>query len=83
MRENKADFHTVVFDDQKVFNAKGEGKHGSDADRTIYYRRGFGSYRVGSMYRCKDMEELKSLLDLPGDKLPKAAAPLAGYEGYK
>lgn len=87
MQENQADGHTVVFDDQKIFNAKGDGKHGDDQDRAIYYRRGFGSFRVtganGGMYRCRDMNELHQMMDLPAKALPPAAQPPKGYSGYK
>jgi hypothetical protein len=51
---NKAIFHTIV-----------ETRSG-----TIYYRRGVGSFRVGGMYKVKDVNELKSLLGTPDDKLP-------------
>lgn len=71
-RKNKATFHTVVLDDSKVFNANGAGVH-DDSQRAILYRRGSGSFRLAKMYRCKDEEELKSLLDLPTKKLPLGA----------
>lgn len=79
MRENKADYHTIVFDDHKVFNANGPGKHGSDSDRVIYYRRGFGSFRVGGMHKVKDTDELNKLLDMKTDDLPAAARPPKTY----
>ena len=71
-KNNKATFHTVVIDDHKVFNAKGEGQH-DESKRAIYYRRGFGSFRVNTMHRVKDMAELKKLLDTPNEQLPDAA----------
>lgn len=68
-----ATFHTVVSDDQKVFNAKGEGVH-DDSQRKYYYRRGVaGSARVGNMYECKDEAELKKLMEMPEAELPTAA----------
>lgn len=78
MRENDAHFHTVVFDDRKVYNAKGEGLH-DDSQRVILYRRGYGSFRTGGMYRVRDMDELDRLLSLPTADLPRAAQPPAGY----
>lgn len=83
MAENRADFHTVVFDDHAVFNAKGEGRHGPDSARVIYYRRGFGSFRVGGMHRCANMAELRSLMDMPAASLPSGAKPPAAYAGFK
>lgn len=71
--EHKATFHTVVYDDQKVFNAKGDGVHGSEANRAIYYRRGAGSFRVDGMYKVKDHAELKSLIQMHENALPKEA----------
>lgn len=72
MTEHSAPFHTVVFDDRKVFNANGECQH-DDSKRQILYRRGFGSFRTGAMYKCKDMAELNKMIDMPDDKLPPAA----------
>lgn len=71
-RKNKAQFHTVVLDDSKVFNALGEGKH-DESQRRILYRRGAGSFRLEKMHVCKDMAELKTLIDTPTKKLPPAA----------
>lgn len=71
-RKNKAQFHTVVLDDSKVFNAKGAGKH-DDSKRVILYRRGAGSFRLSKMYVCKDMDELKKLINTPTKKLPNGA----------
>jgi len=71
-RKNKATVHTVVFDDSRVYNANGPGKH-DESKRVIYYRRGYGSFRVDGMHQVKDLNELKKLLDTPNDKLPKAA----------
>lgn len=72
-RANKATFHTVVIDDSAVFNAKGEGRH-DESKRRLFYRRGFGSFRVGGMYEVKGgVEELKRLLDTPKRNLPAGA----------
>lgn len=72
-QEHDAIFHTVILDDQAVFNAKGEGKH-DESKRRILYRRGVaGSARIGGLYECKDMDELKRLMKVPEDQLPEAA----------
>lgn len=76
-RKNKAPVHTVVFDDQEVFNANGPGEH-DESKRVIYYRRGYGSFRVGTMHRCKDLAELKKLMAMDEKKLPAAAQRPAG-----
>jgi len=65
--------HTVVVDDTKVFNANGPGKH-DESQRRLFYRRGFGSYRVDGMHEVKGgMKELKQLLLMDKRKLPKGA----------
>jgi len=72
-RKNKATMHTVVVDDTKVFNANGPGKH-DESQRRLFYRRGFGSYRVDGMHEVKGgMKELKQLLTMDKRKLPKGA----------
>jgi hypothetical protein len=71
-KSNKATFHTVVIDDHEVFNAKGDGQH-DESKRKIFYRRGFGSFRVAGMYEVKDLNELKALLNTPNKQLPDAA----------
>lgn len=72
-RKNKATMHTVVVDDTRVFNANGPGKH-DESQRRIFYRRGFGSYRVDGMHEVKGgMKELKELLSMDKRKLPKGA----------
>jgi hypothetical protein len=70
--KNKATVHTVVFDDTLVKDANGVGKH-DESKRKIFYRRGFGSFRIGAMYPVKDFAGLKALLDTPNEKLPVAA----------
>lgn len=72
-KDNKATFHTVVFDDRKVYNAHGEGKHGSESDRVILYRRGGGSFRTGTMHKVKDYAELNKLINSKDSDLPAAA----------
>ena len=71
-RNQEAAFHTIVFDDRAVFNAKGEGKH-DPSQRSIYYRRGFGAFTVGTMHKVKNMAELKALIAMDQKKLPVAA----------
>lgn len=71
-RSNHSKFHTVVFDDTKVYDAKGPGKHDT-SQRVMYYRRGYGSFRVQGMHVVKNIKELKRLLELPNKKLPEAA----------
>jgi hypothetical protein len=67
-------FHTIVSDDSKVFNAKGEGKH-DESKRVYYYRRGVaGSARIESLHKCNEAE-LKKLINTSTDKLPDAAKP--------
>jgi hypothetical protein len=73
-----ATFHTVIFDDHAVFNARGDGRH-DDSQRVIYYRRGAGSYRArdkhgnDAMHRCGSVAELKKLLAADEGDLPAAA----------
>lgn len=71
-RKNKATFHTVVLDDSKVYNANGPGQH-DESKRVILYRRGAGSFRLSKMHVCKDMEEVKTLMNTPTKKLPEGA----------
>lgn len=78
MAEHHVPFHTVVFDDTHVFNANGPGKH-DDSKRVIYYRRGFGSFRLDNMHIAKDMDEVNLLLATKDSDLPKAAQPSRNY----
>lgn len=71
-RKNRATIHTVVIDDSEVFDANGPGEH-DEGKRKIYYRRGYGSFRIPTMYAVKDIAELKTLIDTPTRKLPPAA----------
>lgn len=71
-RKNKAVAHTVVFDDTEVFNAKGPGKH-DFSKRRIFYRRGYGSFRVNSMHEIKDFDQLKSVMSKRKNQIPKSA----------
>ncbi len=74
VRENRADFHTVVVDDRNVFNANGPGQH-DESQREYYYRRGFGSFRVGTMQKCSSIAEVKALIAMKTRDLPDAAKP--------
>lgn len=78
-RKNKAPFHTVVLDDHAVFNANGEGKH-DENKRVMYYRRGYGSFRVQTMHKVKDIAELKNLMNTKEADLPAAAQRPAGQK---
>lgn len=78
MAEHNAPFHTVVFDDQNVFNADGPGKH-DESKRTIYYRRGFGAFSVSAMHQVPDLATLSELMNTEDEKLPKAAQPPKSY----
>jgi len=70
-KKNKATFHTLVFDDRKVYSP--DGKH-DESKREIYYRRGVaGSARLGSLYKCKDLKEANALMAMDEKKLPDAA----------
>lgn len=76
-QENAKLFHTVVSDDQKVYE-KGKVFTGtpphSDANRVYYYRRGVaGSARVHTMHKCKDEAEVQKLMRMPDNELPAAA----------
>jgi hypothetical protein len=73
-KRHKAPVHTVVLDDTAVFNANGPGQHDLSG-RKVYYRRGFGSFRIGGMHPVENLKELKQLLDMPDDELPAAARP--------
>jgi hypothetical protein len=71
-QEHGVPVHTVVFDDRNVFNAKGAGRH-DPTKRVILYRRGTGSFRLGGMYRCKDLAELTKLIAMDDAQLPSGA----------
>lgn len=64
-------YHTVVVDGRNV--AEG-GVHAANySGHTLYYRRASGPYTVTTMYKVKNMAELKKLLDTPDERLPAAA----------
>ena len=72
-RKNKAPVHTVVTDDREVYNAFGPGKHDL-SKRKVYYRRGFGSFKVEGMYEVPGgYAGLQELIDTPTRKLPPGA----------
>lgn len=77
---NKATFHTVVYDDRAVKDAKGNGRH-DESKRQIYYKRGAGSFRTGSMHKVKDHDELKRLMAAKEKDLPAAARPSPQWKG--
>ncbi len=66
-------FHTIVYDDRLVFNAKGPGKH-DYSKRIVYYRRGYGSFALSKMHRITGgNKELRALMEKPYHQLPKGA----------
>jgi len=71
-RKNKATGHTVVFDDTKVFNAKGPGKH-DVSKRRILYRRGYGSFRTKNMLEVSSMKDLKDIMSKRKNQIPVSA----------
>lgn len=72
-RKNKVPVHTVVIDDTAVYNANGPGQHDL-SKRRVFYRRGFGSFKVDGMYEVPGgIAGLKALLDVPTRKLPPGA----------
>ena len=56
MRRNHASVHTVVVDDRDKFGNKNFSGH------RLYYRRGFGSFRLVNMIKVESPEHLKRLL---------------------
>ena len=70
-KENKSQMHTVALDHRDRFEG---GKNASlHSGHEIYYKRGIGSFRIGSMYKVKDVNELRTLMKTPYKQLPKAA----------
>lgn len=70
-RKNKAVLHTVVIDHRDRF-ADGANGH-QYSGHEIYYKRGAGAFRVGSMHKVKNYAELKTLLGTPTNSLPAEA----------
>lgn len=65
-------YHTIVLDDQDVYDPG--GNHKDLSNRVYYYRRGVaGSARVAGMQKCKDMDEVKKLMAMDEKQLPEAA----------
>jgi hypothetical protein len=72
-RQNKVPVHTIVIDDTQVYNALGPGKHDL-SKRRIFYRRGFGSFKVDRMHEVSGgMAGLKVLIETPTRQLPPGA----------
>jgi hypothetical protein len=63
------ELHTVALDHRDKFGETPELHSGHE----IYYKRGAGSFRLGSMHKVKDMAELKKLMQTPNAQLPAAA----------
>lgn len=78
-------FHTIVIGDEAVYNAKSDSSKfeigtkeyaacHDESQRVYYYRRGVaGSARIGAMYKCNSMAELKRLMSMPEADLPQSA----------
>lgn len=58
----------------------GDKKAMDMSKRKIYYRRGFGSFRFHNMQPIKDFKELRHILDVPDDQLPKPARRKTQYK---
>lgn len=73
-KETGATFHTVVFDDHDVYNAKGPGEH-DVSKRRYFYRRGVGGskFSIDGMHEAKSIAELKRLMDMDESELPAKA----------
>jgi hypothetical protein len=70
-KQNDSQMHTVALDHRDRFEG---GKNATlHSGHEIYYKRGVGSFRIGTMYKAKDETELKTLIRTPYDRLPKAA----------
>lgn len=82
MAENHAPIHVVVFDDQKVYNANGPGKH-DESKRKMYYRRGYANFSVTAMHPVENVADLHKLMNTPDKDLPKKAQPPKQYPGVK
>lgn len=56
-RKNRAALHTVVIDDRDKF-----GKKDLHSGHRLYYMKGSGSFRIGSMIKVRDEAHLKELI---------------------
>ena len=64
-------YHTVALD--KRHESEGGEHAGKYSGHEIYYKRACGPYNLSKMHKCKDMDELRQLMEMPDDKLPEAA----------
>ena len=69
--EHNTTVHTVIDDHRDRFRG-GENKH-LYSGNALYYKRGTGSFRLGSMHPVKDHAHLVELMNTPYDKLPAKA----------
>ncbi len=69
--KNQGMLHTVVLDHRDRFDSGANKEHYSGNE--LWYSRGVGALRLGSMHACKDVGELKRLVELPRNKLPQDA----------
>jgi hypothetical protein len=71
-RKNKDDtFHTVLLDLRAT--AEGGAHAAKYSGHQIYYKRTSGPFAVSKMYKAKDMDEVKRLIETPTNRLPKPA----------
>jgi hypothetical protein len=71
-KEHGTQVHTVVLDHRDK-GIGGEGSKALHSGHEIYYKRGVGSFRIGTMLKVKDEAALKKLMATTYDKLPAAA----------
>ena len=78
-KANKSKMETVILDHRDRFSG---GKNAAlYSGHEIYYKRGLGNLRIGSMYKVKDDAELKRLQATPYKQLPKKAQGImVGHE---
>jgi hypothetical protein len=63
--------HTIVDDHRDRF--EGGSGSGTFSGHQLYYKRGLGNYRLSSMYKVRDHDELKRLIEMKDHELPDAA----------
>ena len=75
-KKNKCNLHTIICDDRDVAVETKDGSFESKnvAKRVYYYRRGCaGSARLSALQKCDSLDEVKALMVMPENKLPKGA----------
>lgn len=67
----KDTFHTIVVDKRGEFDG---GAHAEKySGHEVYYKRASGPYFLTKMYKCRDLEHAKKLMEAPDSRLPRAA----------